>query len=461
MNLSILISGIYGELRGYHRLRIRREVAAGEALSAEALAARNERLFQAQVRRSIERFPQYAEKVQAHRGALPAPGDTVPPEELPVWTRDDQRALFADSPEPRDAAYAHQTSGSTSRPVRFYVTRESYEWRTAIMDRSYGWGRAQEGERSLHVWAADQKAPPRSQQLKRFVHRTLQRRTYFDVFRDITDSDRAACIALINKVRPVSIVGYTGQLVDLARYVRDHPGELRFKPLTMVSAAEGLQPGQRELLEAHLVGAVFLSYGSREFMSVGMECEHHTGYHLTTDNLRVEVVDAGGNPVLPGETGRIVITDLHNAATPFVRYEIGDHGVMAPAEERCPCGRPFPLLRSVEGRLQDKVYTPDGGSVTGLFVTYTMRQFDDWIEGWQVVQPSRRHITVRLLTTAALTNERIHPVDELLRTQLGSDIEIDYERVDALERREGGKIALVQTLFDAEAEGGPTSPGER
>jgi len=451
MNLSILISGIYGELRGYHRLRIRREVTASERTTREVLAAHNERLFQAHVRRSIERFPQYAEKVQAHRGSLPAPGEAVRPEELPVWTRDHQRALFEDLPFPRDAAYAHQTSGSTSKPVRFYVTRESYEWRTAVMDRSYGWGRAQEGERSLHVWAAEQKTPPRSQQIKQHVHRWLQGRTYFDVFRDITDSDRAACVALINRVRPVSIVGYTGQLVDLARYVRDHPGTLRYKPLTMVSAAEGLQPGQRDLLQAHLVNDVYLSYGSREFMSVGMECDQHTGYHLATDNLRVEVVDDAGNPAAPGETGRILITDLHNAATPFVRYEIGDHGVMAPAEERCPCGRPFPLLRSVEGRLQDKVYTPDGGSVTALFVTYTMRQFDDWIEGWQVIQPSRHQMTVRLLTPASLTNERIHPVDEMLRTQLGSVIKIDYERVDALERREGGKIALVQTGFDPEA----------
>lgn len=448
MNVSTFISSIYGELRGYRRLRIRNEVAVAERLSAEALAEQNERLFQAHVRRSIDRFPLYAEKVAQHCGALPDPGEPVRSEDLPVWTRDDQRALFAGQGRPPDAAYAHQTSGSTSKPVRFYVTRESYEWRTAVMDRNYGWGRAQEGERSLHVWAADQKAPPKSQQIKRLFHRALQRRVYFDVFRDITEQDLADCVAVINRTKPVSIVGYTGQLVDLARYVRDHPGSLKHAPQTMVSAAEGLQPGQRELLERHLVNEVFLSYGSREFMSVGMECGHHTGYHVAADNLRVEVVDDAGNPAAPGESGRIVITDLHNAATPFVRYEIGDYGVMAPPDERCPCGRPFPLLRSVEGRLQDKVYTPEGGSVTALFVTYTMRQFDDWIDGWQVVQPSRERITVRLLTKADLTPERIRPVEELLRTHVGNTIQIDWERVDALERRRGGKVALVQTLFD-------------
>ena len=103
--------------------------------------------------------------------------------------------------------------------------------------------------------------------------------------------------------------------------------------------------------------------------------------------------------------------------------------------------------------LPDLEIPPDSRNAL-LFVTYTMRQFDDWIEGWQVVQPSRHHMTVRLLTPAALTNERIHPVDAMLRTRLGSEIKIDYERVDALERRQGGKIALVQTRFDVEKEGG-------
>jgi phenylacetate-CoA ligase len=292
--------------------------------------------------------------------------------------------------------------------------------------------------RSVHVWAADHTPVSRAQAFKRRVHLALQRRVYFDAFRQFSDAERAACCDLINRVRPDAIVGYGGMLVDLARYARDH-GALAWKARTMVNAAEGLQPGQRELLEKHLVEEVFLSYGSREFMSIGMECARHDGYHLATDNLLVEVVDEHGTPVPPGVEGRILVTDFHNAATPFVRYDIGDLGVMAP-DEPCGCGLPFPRLARVDGRLQDMIHTPRG-SLTALYVTYTMRQFD-WIDGYQVVQDSRTRILVRLLTTVPLSAERLAPVTAMLREKLG-DMTIDYERVGTLTRRTGGKVDLV------------------
>lgn len=438
MHLPTLIGALYGQARGYRRLDIWRRAAANERLTRERLARLTDDGVQQHVHRSLARFPFYAERVKAHCGSVPAPGTRIRLEELPVWSRDDQRAFFAQQPTPEDSHYVRQTSGSTGHPVRFHVTRESYEWRTAVTDRAYSWAHAEEGIRSLHVWAADHTPVSKKQDLKRRVHLALQRRVYFDAFQEFTDAERAACCELINKEKPDAIVGYSGMLVDIARYARDHQA-LAWKARSMVNAAEGLQSGQRELLEKYLVDEVFLSYGSREFMSIGMECEKHTGYHIATDNLVVEVVADDGKPRPPGEEGRIVVTDFHNAATPFVRYDIGDIGVMSP-DEPCPCGRPFPRLARVEGRLQDMIYTPRG-PLTALYVTYTMRQFD-WIDGYQVVQNARNRILIRLLTGAVLSAERLAPVTAMLREKMG-DMTIDYERVDALSRRKSGKVELV------------------
>jgi phenylacetate-CoA ligase len=360
---------------------------------------------------------------------------------LPVWTRHDQRAFFEQQERPRDALYAHQSSGSTSLPIRFYITRESYEWRTAVTDRAYGWAEAEEGRKSLYVWGADRASPPLSQRVKRMLHLVLQRRVFFDAFQQFSDDQRLACCHLINRTRPHALVGYPGHLTDIARFARDHPGNLTWRARTGVVGAEALQPGQRELLEEHLVGRVFASYGSREFMNLGMECDRGTGYHIPSDNVRVEVVDDAGRPAPPGQEGRIVVTDLHNATTPFVRYEIGDIGTMAPGVP-CACGLPFPLLASVDGRLQDVVHT-ERGPVSAIYVTATMRKFDDWIEGHQVVQDTKERVLIRLLTRVELTPERLAPVTARLRERLGDAIRIDYERVDELERRRTGKIALV------------------
>lgn len=444
MRLSTLISCLYGEMRGYRRWSVRRQVAANERQTREAVAKRSRELFGRRVYESVARFPLYAETVKKHRGALPKEGEPIDPNQVPIWTRRDQREFFKQQERPADSAYVHQTSGSTGTPIYFHVTREAYEWHTAVSDRGYSWAGAEEGIKSLYLWAAEQVPPPLSARIKRAVHSALQRRTYFDVYRQVGEKEMEQCCRAINKTRPSAIVGYSSMLVTLARFAREHPGLLKWKARTLINAAEGLQPGQRELFEAFLADEVYLAYGSREFMMIGMECAKHRGYHVAADSLMVEVVDGEGQPVEPGAQGRIVITDFFNAATPFIRYEIGDWGTMAPAGEECPCGLPFPLLTSVDGRLQDVIYTAEGTKITGLYVTFTMRQFD-WIEGYQVVQDTKGKILVRLLTTAELTPEKTARVTDLLRKRLGQSMQVTYERVDELTRRDGGKVHLVMS----------------
>jgi phenylacetate-CoA ligase len=93
-------------------------------------------------------------------------------------------------------------------------------------------------------------------------------------------------------------------------------------------------------------------------MYIGAECSEHNGYHLHAEVVLTEVVDADNRPCPPGTRGRVLVTDLANHAFPFVRYEIGDVGVMAPAGS-CPCGVSLPRLASVEGRIADIVVLRD------------------------------------------------------------------------------------------------------
>ena len=446
MHPLTLISTLYGQGRGYRRLDIRRRVFANEKLSPEALARLNDEGFQHHVHRSIARFSFYAERVKAHRGSLPAPGTRVRPEELPVWTREMQREFFAQQERPADAAYMRMTSGSTSVPVRYYATRESYEWRTAIMDRVYSWAQAQEGVKSVHIWGTDPKPPQGMHKFKRRAHLVLQRRYYFDAFQEFSDAERVACCEFINRIRPHSIVGYTGMLVDIARYARDHKA-LTWKARTLITTAEGLMTGQRTLLEAEIAQEVFDSYGAREVMNIGMECERHTGLHLPSDNLRVEVVDDSGLPVPPGTEGRVVVTDFNNAASPLIRYEVGDIGTMSP-DEPCACGRPFPRLARVDGRSQERLYTPKG-PMTVIWISFITRDHD-WIDGFQVVQNQRDRILIRLLTKRELTPEVVAPLTENLQKKIGN-MTIEYERVDELSRRASGKFQLLISTLDPPA----------
>jgi phenylacetate-CoA ligase len=440
-NIGRIIADISGDLRGYGRSRIRREAAINARRTSQAIVAMQTLLFRQAVSNAIQQFPSYAEKVRLHCGTVPTCAANIRPEELPVWTKKDQRDLFSMlRAPPLPDAFIHATGGSTGEPTRFYVTRESYEWRVAVADRGYSWAGAEEGVRSFYIWSTPVHPPPPAKALKQKTARWLANRRQFSLFQFGMERKRECC-EKINSFRPKVLVSYSGNLLELACFVRDNPGILQWKPPTIVGAAEGLPPGGREMVELYLGGKVFMSYGTREFMLIGMECCRHEGYHLSADNLFVEVVDEDGRTVKPGQTGRILVTDLRNYATPFIRYDVGDMGAMMD-DSPCGCGCPFPRLARVEGRCGEFVELPDGSRLTAIFIAHTFKEFP-WIDGFQIFQPDRNGIVIRLVTRDALDSMKLANLEQTMRDKMGKVMRMEFVRVSELEKTVSGKTLPV------------------
>ncbi len=434
-------------------------------MTASKLADNACRLRQARYLHAIGCFPAYADLVRAHVGAEPSDLAKVPFDQLPVLTKTTLSKILAGPHSQPSSVITHCTGGSTGQPFRFFITRESFEWRTAVSDRGYSWAKAEEGQRSFYVWGTAIQKPGWKQRIKAGVHHWLQNRKYFDSFQ-FDDDRKAECCRKINRFKPVSLVGYAGSLIELARYVSRHPNALTWRARTCVTAAEGLRPGMRELIVAHLADDVFMSYGSREFMLIGIEGPDHDGYHIAADNLYVEVVDDNGKPLQPGELGRIVITDLHNDATPFVRYAIGDLGKVESRKSKveiesrsageesialAPKNKisnfefgisPFPKLASVEGRLQEVVMCADGERLTALFIPHLMKEFA-WVDGYQVVQDSPGKITMNLVTRDDAWEQKTGTIGMCLGEKLGDEMEIRFTRVAVLVKNASGKTPIV------------------
>ena len=88
-----------------------------------------------------------------------------------------------------------------------------------------------------------------------------------------------------------------------------------------------------------------------------------------------------------GDPGsRLLVTVLFSRTFPLFRYEITDR--LRLADGPCPCGRPFRLVESIEGRTDDMLVlsTPDGGTVRVHPVVF--HQVLDLLDasGWQVSQ---------------------------------------------------------------------------
>jgi phenylacetate-CoA ligase len=290
------------------------------------------------------------------------------------------------------------TSGTSGKPLKFGYDPASEYWRQAIKLRGYAWAGYQPGMRSLHFWGgATRPLPPISKRAKIFADRLVRRERYIDCTRR-GEKDLRDAVGVIRRWKPEVILAYTQAAADLARFIVDQ-GLRAWDDIPVILGAERLLPSDRAVLEQAFGRGIFETYGCREVMLIASECVAHTGLHLSSENLLVELVvreRGGSRAAMPGELGEVVLTDLHNFGMPFIRYANGDLAVAAEIAD-CACGRVLPRLASVEGRVTETLRDGAGNKVGGLVFNLIMVPLAERVQQFQAVQHKDGAVTLRLV----------------------------------------------------------------
>jgi phenylacetate-CoA ligase len=371
-------------------------------------------------------------------GVTPADGLAA----LPILRRADlQRAgtAWASTAAPLPTV-RKQTSGTSGEPLLFGYEPDSEHWRRAVKYRGYEWAGYRPGDRALHFWGvpiADDTS------WKARIKIALDRRMHRDIYIPcavMTDEHLADVARVIERVRPQVIVCYAQAGAELARFINRNG--LRAWPTTpVICGAERVLPRDRADLEEAFGPAVFDTYGCREVMMIAAECEAHQGMHVAMENLVVEIVDPDGRPVREGESGEVVVTDLHNFGQPFLRYANGDIATAGP-ERRCACGRALPRLMSVQGRVSEMLRDGNGAAVSGIALSFVVQNVSDRVRQFQAVQHKDRSVTISVVPVHELSRDAL---DEIRRhgQQLLTGIDVAVRIVPELPRSPAGKHHLV------------------
>lgn len=331
------------------------------------------------------------------------------------------------------------TSGSTGRPLFTYLTRREDEFRKAKLLRPH----LICGQKARDKWVLI--GPPEYRgdvsRLQRFLG------IYAPIFVSVFD-DAATQTPIIEKVKPDVLDGYSSSLFLLAEYVQKK-GIETIRPRFLMGGAELIDRSSRKSIEDAFKAPYYDQYGSQEVEMLAWQCQERNGYHIDADTIVMQIVDEDGEEVTSGKRGQVVCTSLFNYAMPYIRYAIGDIGVLSD-ETDCPCGRTFPLMKMVEGRKDSIIVLPDGRALSPLAIGDCMIFFKYFnnIQQYRVIQKRIDFIKVLVKKKDSSVEDSIMQSELManLRKTLNiseAEVRIEIEFVDKIPLDNSGKIRKV------------------
>ncbi len=341
---------------------------------------------------------------------------------------------------PRDDLHPNQTGGSTGTPIKFYAGNDRRRSRAAALIRHNRWAGWDVGDRVAVLWGASRDRP--RQDWRARLRRTLLRQPLWLDTAHIVEERLAEFHLELLRYRPRVIQAYARSALLFARYLEER-GLRPWRPHSIVTSAEMLEPHERALIERVFGCPVFNRYGCREVSVVASECPVHQGLHVMAEGLHVEIV-VGDRLAQPGEMGAILVTDLLNFAMPMIRYRIGDMGSWE--EGDCPCGRKLPRLRQVHGRVTDFLVGASGQLVSGVFLATYVVAHRPSLGQVRIEQDRAGEVIYRIRPGAAFSAaEDLAYLERTSRQYLGENIKVSWELVEELLCEPSGKFLFSRS----------------
>ncbi len=236
------------------------------------------------------------------------------------------------------------------------------------------------------------------------------------------------------------INGYTSAIVLFAKFLKQKNimlSNLCPSLKICVVTSEMLFDVDKKLIENQFGVPVINEYGASELDLIAFENPLNE-WKVNSETLYVEILDSK-NKVLPyGQEGRIVITSLYNKAHPFIRYEIGDLGILDPKSTIKK-----PILKKLVGRTNDFAILPSGKKSPGLtfyYITKSIIEDDGNVKEFLIKQLKINYFEIEYVSDFKLKTHQIEKIEQALELYLEEGLVFQFTQKDKLERNKRGKL---------------------
>ena len=172
------------------------------------------------------------------------------------------------------------------------------------------------------------------------------------------------------------------------------------------------------------------NYSCEEMGPLAYECLHHKGYyHVAGSNVLIEADETRTQTISGKKLSPLLITHLHSYATPFIRYDIGDFGVV---HHRCPCGHDGITVSDIIGRAKSVIFRPNGDPVYFFFRGEDIRSYVRCDE-FQIHQKDLHSFVVQIGGRESVSEDERKALETFLRVKGGYDFNVEIKPVDKID----------------------------
>ncbi|WP_405330691.1 phenylacetate--CoA ligase family protein [Leeuwenhoekiella sp. LLG6367-2.1] len=240
--------------------------------------------------------------------------------------------------------------------------------------------------------------------------------------------------------------GYTSTLLLFAKYLNKKQLILRDICPTLthcIVTAEMLLESDKQFLEHQFAVPVINEYGASETGVIALGTAQHS-IKIDEALIYVEILDTSNNPVPDGKSGKIIVTSFFNKAHPFIRYQLGDIGVI----NRDSNGNK--ILTSLEGRIGDYAVLPDGSKIPALAFYYvTKNVIDDSgnVKEFVIDQQAPNSFKIIYVAENKLSESQRAKIKKSLLTYIKQSVTIEIIQKSSLNRSNRGKLKQFTRSF--------------
>ncbi len=274
----------------------------------------------------------------------------------------------------------------------------------------------------------------------------LGQRYRFTIF-DLSDEILEKVLQKFKQKKFDYINGYTSSIVLFAKFLQKKNIVLKDVCPTLkvcMVTSEMLFEEDKVLMEKQFGIPVVNEYGASELDLIAFQ-NLDGEWQVNAETLFIEILDENNKPVANGTEGKVVITSLYNKAHPFIRYDIGDIGIL---DEKSTIENP--ILKKLIGRTNDIAVLPSGKKSPGLtfyYVTKSIIEDDGNVKEFIIKQTKIDAFEIDYVSEVELTSPQIDKIKQAIDLYLEPNLDFTFNRKESLQRTARGKLKQFQSLL--------------